>query len=160
MNTEQLRTLTFDQIFDFYKQNNPTIKQWDEILIQRTGVRSLIDLHETAKKQISYYDKSSDVNSFIYKDNKYWIDKDTRMSLYRLIESGATKITLQLDNIYLNISSEKLKDFLDKLEVYAGQCFTNTAKHLQSLQNSKCLEDLIDIKYTEGYPDKIELIND
>lgn len=160
MSTEQLRTLTYEQIFDFFKQNNLTIKQWDELLIRRTGVRSLLDLYETAVKQINYYDKSKAVNSFIYKGNNYWINKDTRMGLYRLIESGASEVTLQLDNIYLTISSEKLKTFLDQLEVYAGKCFTNTAKHLQSLRNYKCLEDLIDIKYTEGYPDKIELIND
>jgi hypothetical protein len=29
----------------------------------------------------------------------------------------------------LDISADKLKEFLNKLEVYAGECFTVTAKH-------------------------------
>nr|DAH81685.1 MAG TPA: hypothetical protein [Bacteriophage sp.] len=29
----------------------------------------------------------------------------------------------------LDISADKLKEFLNKLEVYAGECFAVTAKH-------------------------------
>lgn len=146
-----------DEMFDLFKDQFLTIQEWAEILTSRDGILNFTSLYKIIKKNISYYYSSIKVKSFIYKDKKYWINKDTRISLYRLIESGASTITLQLNDIYVEVSAEKLKKFLDELEIYAGKCFSTTAKHLQKLDQLQTTEQLKEFDYTAGYPDILTL---
>ena len=104
-----------------------------------------------------YYDTSKYVNSFYYQDKQYWLSKDIRIGLFRLIDSGAEQITLQLDDNYLIISPDKLKKFLNQLEVYAGKCFATTAEHLQNIKQLSTIEELLNYDYTAKYPNKIIL---
>lgn len=105
-------TYTLDEIFNIYKEEFPTNKQWSEILTVREGVLNFSSLKNILKKSIAYYDTSKYVNSFYYQDKQYWLSKDVRIGLFRLIDSGAQQITLQLNDNYLIISSDKLKNFL------------------------------------------------
>ena len=102
-------TYTLDEIFNIYKELFPTNKQWSEILIAREGVLNFFSLKNILKKSIVYYDNSKYVNSFYYQDKQYWLSKDIRIGLLRLIDSGAEQITLQLNDNYLIISPDKLK---------------------------------------------------
>lgn len=148
---------TLDEIFNIYKEAFPTNEQWVEILKIREGVLNFFSLKDILIKAVSHYDKSIYVNSFYYQNKQYWLDKDIRMGLFRLIDSGAQNITLQLGETYININADQLKNFLNQLEVYAGKCFSSTAKHLSELKQVQKLEDLVNYDYTTGYPDKITL---
>lgn len=150
-------TYTLDEIFNIYKELFPTNKQWSEILIAREGVLNFFSLKNILKKSIVYYDNSKYVNSFYYQDKQYWLSKDVRIGLFRLIDSGAKQITLQLNDNYLIISSDKLKEFLNQLEVYAGKCFSITAEHLQNIKQLSTIEELLKYDYTAKYPNKIIL---
>ena len=150
-------TYTLDEIFNIYKELFPTNKQWSEILIAREGVLNFFSLKNILKKSIVYYDNSKYVNSFYYQDKQYWLSKDIRIGLLRLIDSGAEQITLQLNDNYLIISPDKLKEFLNQLEVYAGKCFAATADHLQNLKQLSTVQDLLNYDYTVKYPNKITL---
>ena len=150
-------TYTLDEIFNIYKELFPTNKQWSEILIAREGVLNFFSLKNILKKSIAYYDTSKYVNSFYYQDKQYWLSKDVRIGLFRLIDSGAKQITLQLNDNYLIISSDKLKEFLNQLEVYAGKCFSTTAEHLQNIKQLNTIEELLKYDYTAKYPNKVIL---
>ena len=150
-------TYTLDEIFNIYKELFPTNKQWSEILIAREGVLNFFSLKTILKKSIVYYDTSKYVNSFYYQDKQYWLSKDVRIGLFRLIDSGAKQITLQLNDNYLIISSDKLKEFLNQLEVYAGKCFSITAEHLQNIKQLSTIEELLKYDYTAKYPNKVIL---
>ena len=150
-------TYTLDEIFNIYKELFPTNKQWSEILIAREGVLNFFSLKNILKKSIIYYDNSKYVNSFYYQDKQYWLSKDIRVGLFRLIDSGAKQITLQLNDNYLIISSDKLKEFLNQLEVYAGKCFSITAEHLQNIKQLSTIEELLKYDYTAKYPNKVIL---
>lgn len=150
-------TYTLDEIFNIYKELFPTNKQWSEILIAREGVLNFFSLKNILKKSIVYYDTSKYVNSFYYQDKQYWLSKDVRVGLFRLIDSGAKQITLQLNDNYLIISSDKLKEFLNQLEIYAGKCFSITAEHLQNMKQLNTTEELLNYDYTAKYPNKIIL---
>lgn len=152
---------TLDEMFDMFKDQHLTSQEWADILKSRDGILNFSSLYQVINKCISYYDSSSKVNSFIYKNNNYWLDKDTRIGLFRLIDSGAEQITLKLNSgTYIDITPSKLKEFLNQLEVYAGKCFSVTAKHLQNLYNLHTNEELIQFDYTADYPDKITLNED
>lgn len=150
-------TYTLNEIFDIYKELFPTNKQWSEILTMREGVLNFLSLRTILKKSIAYYDTSKYVNSFYYQDKQYWLSKDIRIGLFRLIDSGAEQITLQLNDNYLIISPDKLKNFLNQLEVYAGKCFATTAEHLQNIKQFSTIEELLNYDYTAKYPNKIIL---
>lgn len=150
-------TYTLDEIFNIYKELFPTNKQWSEILIAREGVLNFFSLKNILKKSIVYYDTSKYVNSFYYQDKQYWLSKDIRVGLFRLIDSGAKQVTLQLNDNYLIISSDKLKEFLNQLEIYAGKCFSITAEHLQNIKQLNTIEELLKYDYTAKYPNKIIL---
>lgn len=150
-------TYTLDEIFNIYKELFPTNKQWSEILIAREGVLNFFSLKTILKKSIVYYDNSKYVNSFYYQDKQYWLSKDVRIGLFRLIDSGAKQITLQLNDNYLIISSDKLKEFLNQLEIYAGKCFSITAEHLQNIKQLSTIEELLKYDYTAKYPNKVIL---
>ena len=150
-------TYTLDEIFNIYKEAFPTNKQWSEILIAREGVLNFFSLKNILKKSISYYYTSKYFNSFYYQDKQYWLSKDVRIGLFRLIDSGAKQITLQLNDNYLIISSDKLKEFLNQLEVYAGKCFSVTAKHLEAIKQLNTIDELINYDFKSGYPLKITL---
>ena len=150
-------TYTLDEIFNIYKELFPTNKQWSEILIAREGVLNFFSLKNILKNSIVYYDTSKYVNSFYYQDKQYWLSKDVRIGLFRLIDSGAKQITLQLNDNYLIISSDKLKEFLNQLEVYAGKCFSITAEHLQNIKQLSTIEELLKYDYTAKYPNKVIL---
>ena len=150
-------TYTLDEIFNIYKEVFPTNKQWSEILTLREGVLNFFPLKTILEKSIVYYDTSKYVNSFYYQDKQHWLSKDVRIGLFRLIDSGAKQITLQLNDNYLIISSDKLKEFLNQLEVYAGKCFATTAEHLQNIKQLSTIEELLKYDYTAKYPNKVIL---
>lgn len=108
-------------------------------------------------KKIEQYDKSDNVNSFIYKGNKYWLDKQQRSCMKTVAESGLESIEIVFGDISITLPSEFVKQFILALEAYAYKCYVNTAKHLQIAASLENLEDILNYDYTTGYPEKITL---
>ena len=107
--------------------------------------------------QSDLYDKSDNVNSFIYKGNKYWLDKQQRSCMKTVAESGLSEIEIVFGAITLTLPAEFVKQFILQLEAYAYKCYVNTAKHQQKIQSLQTLEDILNYDYTTGYPEKISL---
>ena len=108
-------------------------------------------------KQSTLYDNSDEVNSFIYKGNKYWLDKQQRSCMKTVAESGLDSIEIVMGDISLNLPSEFIKQFILELEAYAYKCYVNTAKHQKNINNLKTVEEVLNYDYTTGYPEKLVL---
>lgn len=108
-------------------------------------------------KKIKLYDSSDEVNSFIIDGQKFWLDKATRVGLMHLANCSIDDLQLVLGDKILTFPVEFAKDFLMRLEVYAGQCYLQTQKHLLAVKELKTVEDILNYDYTTGYPEKITL---
>lgn len=108
-------------------------------------------------KKIEQYDKSDSVNSFIYKGNKYWLDKQQRSCMKTVAESGLEQVEVVLGNDSIILPAEFVKQFILQLEAYAYKCYVTTAKHLAAASILDNSEDILNYDYTTGYPDKIVL---
>ena len=156
------------------------IYQWNEIastnilnnieLLSTYSLKELDNIYKSNKlgnfeflykdiliKQISLYDQSDNTNSFIYKGNKYWLDKQQRSCIKTIVESGLDVIEIVLGENTIELSTEFLKQFILNLEIYAYKCYVNTAKHQQNVKNLKTIKDILAYDFTTGYPDKIIL---
>lgn len=130
---------------------------WKGLFERKDGVCYFKLMLPVLEAVIKAYDKSFNVNSFYYNDKEYWLDKATRVGLQNLITSGADNISILLGDQLVELTPDKAKEFLSQLEMYAGKCFVNTAKHLINIKSLKTVQDIIDYDYTSGYPDKITL---
>lgn len=109
------------------------------------------------KAKINLYDQSEKVNSFIFKEKSLWLDKATRVGLMHLANCSTEDIQLILGDQILTFSPDFVKEFLTRLEVYAGKCYVQTQKHLIAVDALKTPEEIINYDYTTGYPEKIVL---
>lgn len=130
---------------------------WKELLEQRYGLVTQDALLTVLEAKIQKYDSSSEVNSFLVGENKFWLDKATRVGLMHLANCSTDNLQLVLGDQILTIPINIAKDFLAQLEVYAGQCYLQTQKHLLAIKDLKTIEDVINYDYTKGYPEKIIL---
>lgn len=108
-------------------------------------------------KQSTLYDRSDNVNSFIYKNNKYWLDKQQRSCMRTLLDSGVDSIELSLGEEFITFPTDIIKTFIKDLEIYSHKCFINTAKHQQQIRSLEKIEDILNYDYTTGYPEKVIL---
>lgn len=149
---DTLKTLlTYDRILAL------STSTWKTLLERKNGECALDSLKTVLKAKIKQYDTSKAVNGFIYNDKEYWFDKATRVGLQNLVNSNPEYISLVLEDQIVELSNDKAKEFLSQLEVYAGNCFVNTSKHLLAIKELKTVGDVVNYDYTSGYPNKIEL---
>lgn len=141
LNEEILNDLSFDDLKEIWKNLYGIPKNIKDIL----------------KRKIELYDSSSNINSFIYQDKEYWLDKNNRNSLWNLSNSSLGNLEFVVGDEIITMNSIKLKAFLLKLEVYSYKCYVNTFKHLKAIKFLNNIEDIINYNYTTGYPEKITL---
>lgn len=142
-NTDLLSNYSLKEIHDIYKSN-------------RLGNISYL-YKDILLEQLNLYDKSENVNSFIYKGNKYWLDKQQRSCMKTVAESGLKEIEMVVGDEVLKLTPEFVKQFILQLEAYAYKCFVVTAKHQQTIKSLETIRDILDYNYTTGYPEKITL---
>ena len=130
---------------------------WKEIFEQKDGMCSSNLMSQVLEASIRAYDKSINVNSFYFKEKQYWLDKATRVGLQNLANCCPNDISLFLEDTMVSLSLDKAIEFLSQLEIYAGQSFVTTAKHLLAIKELKTVQDIINYDYTAGYPNKITL---
>lgn len=136
--------------------NKYSMQELDEIY--KTYIGDYVHCYgDILSAKINLYDNSSEVNSFIFKGSPMWLDKATRVGLMHLVNCSSDKVQVVLENEIITFSKDEAKDFLTQLELYAGQCYLQTQKHLLAVKQLKTAEDFINYDYTTGYPDKIIL---
>lgn len=109
--------------------------------------------------KINEYDKSSQVNGVTINGMYTWFDKATRVGLRNstnvLKKLGNETTSLWVNNKEITIKCDQLTDMLDKLEVYALNCFDITSKHKRNVYQLNTIEEIENYDYTSGYPEKL-----
>lgn len=109
--------------------------------------------------KINEYDKSSQVNGVTINGMYTWFDKATRVGLRNstnvLKKLGNETTSLWVNNKEITIKCDQLTDMLDKLEVYALNCFDITSKHKRNVYQLSTIEKIENYDYTSGYPEKL-----
>lgn len=109
--------------------------------------------------KINEYDKSSQVNGVTINGMYTWFDKATRVGLRNstnvLKKLGNEITSLWVNNKEITIKCDQLIDMLDKLEVYALNCFDTTSKHKRNVYQLSTIEEIENYDYTSGYPEKL-----
>ena len=109
--------------------------------------------------KINEYDKSSQVNCVTINGMYTWFDKATRVGLRNstnvLKKLGNETTSLWVNNKEITIKCDQLTDMLDKLEVYALNCFDITSKHKRNVYQLNTIEEIENYDYTSGYPEKL-----
>ena len=136
--------------------------RYDVVLtkVKHQTIQSVIDkMKELKIDEIRQYDKSSNVNSFIYHNVEMWLDKDTRNGLIMRLNAekavGKTETTLWFGTISFTLDIDECLQLLTLLEVYASNCYDNTASHIAAVEALNDVEDIFNYDYTVGYPSKI-----
>ena len=112
-------------------------------------------------REITEYDSSTAVNQFSYNGIDMWLDGQTRSGLITRFTAekalGKTETTLWINNIQLNVNIEKGMLLVFAVEAYASACYDCTAKHKSNVEKLNTLDEVINYKYKDGYPKKLEL---
>lgn len=106
------------------------------------------------------YDKSSKVNCFYLNSMPLWLDKDTRVGLLLRFQAekaaGKSETTLWIGSTSIPLSIDNGIQMLYALEVYASECYDNTAKHEENIKLLAASEDKVNYDITVGYPTKLQ----
>lgn len=160
-------TLNAEQI-EFYKANrNATTQEIFDCAL------AVIEVPEPTLEQvkamkiieISAYDMSSEINSFIVNSLTMWIDRNTRSSLMSTIAAyksqGKESITLWTEGnnpLSITMPVDTLETLLLSLEIYAKECYDITAMHKHVVSNLETITKIRGYDYTSGYPEKLNII--
>ena len=129
------------------------LKIWLEYFTKLTGQGDIAFMKKVLKYQIMKQD--SKVNVFSFRGKDYWWDKNTRIGLDRLANSGKDSYEIVLGTDIIEVSKNELQNLLNQLEIYANKCFINTQRHLNAIENLNTPLELIEYNYTLGYPNKV-----
>lgn len=129
------------------------LEVWLDYFTRLSGQGDVTFMKKILKYQILKQDLK--VNSFSFRNKNYWWSKNTRVGLDRLANSGKNSYEIVFGTEIIEISKNDLQDLLNRLEIYANECFVNTQRHLNAIENLNTPLELIEYNYTLGYPDKI-----
>jgi hypothetical protein len=114
--------------------------------------------------EITAYDKSSSVNSFILNDKLRWLDIDLRKSLSYsteiLKEDGEKTVDIWFDTECETMNIDNALYMLKELEVYAKQTNNITHQHKAEVETLTTIEEVKSYDITKGYPDKLVFSNE
>lgn len=142
---------------------NPTETQlfandWKEWIQQRT----LEEAKSSMIANITDYDVSSSVNSFILNGKEMWFNRDTRTSIMNsltiLQQIGKETMNLWYDGTKYVIPCDILTQMLQTIEQYAILCFNVTEEHKAEVKSLTTIEEVDSYDYTTGYPEKLSFV--
>lgn len=114
--------------------------------------------------EITTYDKSSVVNSFLLNDKKRWLDIDLRRSLSYstniLKENGEKTVDIWFDTECETMDIDNALYMLKELEVYAKQTNNVTHHHKAEVMALTSIEEVEAYDITKGYPEKLVFSNE
>lgn len=115
--------------------------------------------------EIEGYDNSTDVNEcyIVYQGQTipYWGIKTERASLQKAVEDyiaqdrAVYRLDLRDYGVSIPIPCLTMLDMMQKLEVYASQCYNTTSDHIFAVNKMTTVADVENYDYTIGYPSKL-----
>lgn len=109
--------------------------------------------------EITAYDTSEAVNSFMLGNAVMWISRDNRISLMNsttiLKNAGETTTTLWYGGQKYTLPCDTLIQMLGALEIYALQCYDVTEEHKAAVNALTTIEEVDAYDYTTGYPERL-----
>lgn len=109
--------------------------------------------------QITTYDTSEAVNSFMLQGKQMWLPKETRVGLVNSVtiekNAGKETTTLWFDGAKYELPVDTALQMLSALELYALECYNVTAAHKAAVNALESVEDIVAYDYTENYPEKL-----
>lgn len=114
--------------------------------------------------EISAYDKSPSVNSFLLNNKQRWLDVDLRKSLSYstniLKEDGEKTVDIWFDTECETMDIDNALYMLKTLEVYAKQTNNVTHQHKAEVMALTSIEEVESYDITKGYPAKLVFSKD
>lgn len=136
-----------------YEQDNNDIRIVSIIVNNKP---TLLDIKNYLLSLQKEYDMSREVNCFILNDKKVWLDKNTRVGLFNLLNiekaSNTKTITFWFNNMSVEMDINKAIFLLTTVEKYAKQCYDNTQKHYTEIVQLDSIEACLQYDITAGYP--------
>ena len=140
--------------YDVYWLSLPTTAHHDAAAVLSASKISML-------AEITTYDSSSSVNSFLLNGMEVWLDKATRVGLMNSTtiakSMGQEKTTLWLGSYQLEVECDKAIQLLSALEMYALECFNVTAAHKKAVSELDNIDAVLTYDYKSGYPDKLKM---
>ena len=140
--------------YDVYWITLPSSSAHDDTAVLAAAKTSML-------AEITAYDASSSVNSFLLNGMEVWLDKATRVGLMNSTtiakNMGQEKTTLWLGSYQLEVDCDKAIQLLSALEMYALECFNVTAAHKKSVSELDNIEEVLTYDYKSGYPEKLKM---
>ena len=123
------------------------------------------DALEVAKQAVSEailaYDSSPAVNEFTLQGVPMWLDKATRSGLKLRLEAeqetGKESTTLWYGAKAVTLPVTTAMVMLNRLEIYASECYDVTQGHLAAVNALQTVEDVLGYEYESGYPGMLAL---
>ena len=113
---------------------------------------------------ITTYDKSSAVNSFLLDDKQRWLKNDLRRSLSYstniLKEDGEKTVDIWFDTECETMNIDNAMYMLKELEVYAKQTNNVTHQHKAEVMALTSIEEVEAYDITKDYPEKLVFSNE
>lgn len=114
--------------------------------------------------EITDYDISTSINSFLLNDKKRWLDVNLRRSLSYstniLKENGEKTIDIWFDTECETMNIDNALYMLKELEVYAKQTNSVTHQHKAEVMALTSIKDVEAYDITKGYPEKLVFSNE
>ena len=140
--------------YDCYWLTLPTTAPHDVAAVLSAAKTSML-------AEITAYDSSSAVNSFLLNGMEVWLDKATRVGLMNSTtiakNMGQEKTALWLGSYQLEVDCDKAIQLLSALEMYALECFNVTASHKKAVSELDNIEAVLTYDYKSGYPEKLKM---
>lgn len=140
--------------YDVYWISLPSTAPHDAAAVLSAAKKSML-------AEITAYDSSSSVNSFLLNGMEVWLDKATRVGLMNSTtiakSMGQQKTTLWLGSYQLEVDCDKAIQLLSALEMYALECFNVTAAHKKAVSELDNIDGVLTYDYKSGYPDKLKM---
>lgn len=111
------------------------------------------------KERIKAYDSSAAVNAFKLKGITMWLDKSTRSGLKLRLEAelaaGKEETTLWYLTTPITLPVTTAIVMLNRLEIYASECYDVTQWHLAAIASLESVEDVLAYDFADSYPEKL-----
>lgn len=111
------------------------------------------------QSEITDYDNSANVNSFIIGGVPMWLGFELRSRLKASLEAieaeGGAEMTKTFGGIEYTFTVEQWKAMINTVENYAGACQNVTTAHRQAVEALTTVKKVEAYDYTTGYPQKI-----
>ena len=126
---------------------------------QKWAEKALVLAKKSKIAEITAYDKSSAVNSFLLNDKQRWLDIDLRRSLSYstniLKEYGKKTVDIWFYTECETMNIDNALYMLKELEVYAKQTNNVTHQHKAEVMALTSIEEVEAYDITKDYPEKL-----